>query len=114
MHQPGSRCVPYRVKLLKSPNDQDGVKRSGLTFIATCKPESGQRANDAKQILRNDQIDFPLCRIWSVNVEPRTRSCDNLLLLRSSKLSENCLGNGGWRLYRERIHEHVGGGRHFG
>jgi hypothetical protein len=62
--------------------------------------------------MRKRRYDLPLGRIWAVEGKTRARCSDNLLLLCSCKLSEDSLGNGGWRLYRQAVHEHGGGRRH--
>lgn len=51
-------------------------------------------------------------RVRAMEGELRAGRSDNLLLFGSRKLTENSLSDGSWRLDRQRVHEHVRGGRH--
>jgi hypothetical protein len=62
--------------------------------------------------MRKRCYDLALGWVRPMESETRARSSDDLLLLCSCKLSEDSLGNCGWWLYRQAVHEHGRGCRH--
>lgn len=84
------------------------------TFAAAGQPEGGQRANDAKDILRVDRRDPALGWVGPVDGQLGAGRGDNLLLLGSRKLAQNSLSDGSRGLDGQGVHKHVRRGRHGG
>lgn len=84
----------------------------GHTLVTACQSECCDSPNDSENIVRKSGDDFALRRVWSVEGKTRTRGRDNLLLLGSSKLSQDGLGDSSRRLNCQRVHEHGRSGRH--
>lgn len=90
------------------------ARKSGHTFGRARQPEGGQGADDAEDIVGEDRRNPLGLGVGAVQDKTRAAGGDDLLLLGSSKLAEDCLVHGGGRLDGQGVHEQVGGGRHGG
>ena len=83
-----------------------------LTLIASRKPKGGESANDSKDIMGEEGNDLSLRRVWPQEGELRTSTSDDELFLGTRELTQHRLDDVCWWLDRQRVKEHVGGGRH--
>lgn len=83
-----------------------------LTFVAAGQAERGNGPDDAEDIMRQQGVDLSLPGIRLEEGEAGARGGDDLLLLGPRELTQQRLRDGGWRLDRQRVQEHVRRGRH--
>lgn len=90
----------------------DSQEDRELTFIASGKTEGGDGSDDSKNVVGENGEDLALGRVRLEERKTRATGGHDLLLLGARELADDGLGHGRGRLDRQRVHEHVGCGRH--
>jgi len=62
-----------------------------LTFVASCKTESGDRPDNSKDVMRQDRVHLALSWVGLKEGQTRARCRDNLLFFCSGELTKQRL-----------------------